>query len=77
MINSAFMNSCLFKYNDNFYGGQVIFENSMYDIHGKWYIRIKGVGVVKQALLIFIIKIYEWHLITQTNYMEQVLQLRL
>jgi len=45
--------------------------------YGKTYIRIRGVGVVKQALLIFIIKIYEWHLITQTNYMEQVLQLKL
>lgn len=41
------------------------------------YIRIRGSGVVKLALLIFIIKIYEWHLILQTDYTEQVLQLRL
>jgi hypothetical protein len=45
--------------------------------YGKAYIRIRGGGVVKLALLIFIIKIYEWHLILQTNYTEQVLQLRL
>jgi hypothetical protein len=45
--------------------------------YGKVYIRIRGSGVVKLALLIFIIKIYEWHLIIQTNYTEQELQLRL
>jgi hypothetical protein len=41
------------------------------------YIRIKGSGVVKMALLNIYHKIYEWHLILQTNYTEQELQLRL
>jgi hypothetical protein len=55
-----------------FTGGKLFLKE-----YGKVYIRIKGSGAVKLALLIFIIKIYEWHLILQTNYTEQGLQLRL
>jgi hypothetical protein len=35
--------------------------------YDKVYIRIRGGGVVKLALLNIYHKIYEWHLIIQTN----------
>jgi len=56
----------------DFVGGKLFLKK--YD---KVYIRIRGGDVVKLALLIFIIKIYEWHLILQTDYTEQELQLKL
>jgi len=34
MINSAFINSCLFKYNNSFCGGHVIFGEDVYTDKG-------------------------------------------
>ena len=76
MINNAFINVFWFKYNKVFCGGQVILENSMYAIHKEVYTD-KGGGCGKAGIVNIYNKIYEWHLITQTNYTEQVLQLRL
>jgi hypothetical protein len=48
----------------------------MYAIHKGVYTD-KGGGCGKAGIVNIYNKIYEWHLITQTNYTEQVLQLRL
>ena len=69
MISNTFMNYCLFKYNKVFCGRHVILKRNVYTD--------KGGGCGKAGIVYIYHKIYEWHLITQTNYTEQVLQLRL
>jgi hypothetical protein len=50
-------------------GDKLFFKVIVYTDKGEW--------CNKASIADIYHKIYEWHLITQTNYMEQVLQLRL
>jgi hypothetical protein len=52
-----------------FVGGTLFLKRNVYTD--------KGGGCGKAGIVNIYHKIYEWHLITQTNYTEQVLQLRL
>ena len=59
----------MFKYNNSFCGRHVVLVEGVYtDKRG---------GYGKAGIVNIYHKIYEWHLITQTNYTEQVLQLKL
>jgi len=77
MINNAFIKIKCFLFTMFFYlnvikyfvGGTLFLEKMVYTD--------KGGGCGKAGIVYIYHKIYEWHLITQTNYMEQVLQLRL